>query len=210
METIKIILADDHPLIREGFKSLLGRNERFEVVGEVENGYLLIAMARELQPDVVLLDISMPGTNGIDAITEICKHTDHIKFLVLSMHEEYQYITNAIKAGAHGYLLKNVDGQELERAIVTVHNGGKYFSASVAAVLAETVIRPVRDMVELTPRELEVLKLVAQGLSTKQIADVLRISIRTVESHRVNMLKKMEVNNSAELITKSIQNGWIS
>jgi DNA-binding NarL/FixJ family response regulator len=206
MEKIRLILADDHPLIREGFRSLLGRNKSFEIVSEVENGRELVESAKQLSPDIVLADISMPHINGIEAMAEILKHDDSIRFIILTMHEEREYIMNALQAGARGYILKNVDAPELEKAILTIYKGGKYFSPAVTSILAESVIKPSqKELLDITPREKEVLSLVANGYSTKQIADSLNISIRTVESHRINMLKKMKVSNSAELIRKCIE-----
>jgi DNA-binding NarL/FixJ family response regulator len=206
MTPIRIILADDHTLIREGFKAILGQSNRFVIAGEAQDGAELIGMARDTKPDVILTDLSMPRTNGFEAMAEIRKINPEVKFIVLTMHEEREYILRAIKGGASGYLLKNTERIELEHAIITVHEGGKYFSQSINSILAEAALRPdVGEVGELTAREKEVLELVANGHSTKQIADLLKISIRTVESHRINMLKKMKVNNSAELIRKAVE-----
>ena len=206
MNKIRLLLADDHPLIRAGFKSLLGMSERFELVGEAENGKELIEMANALIPDVILSDINMPVINGLDALEQLSKQQPYIKFVMLSMHEEREYIKNALKIGASGYLLKNIEQFELERAIITVYEGGKYFSPAITNILAESFNKPeATESYDITPREKEVLEMVANGNSTKQIANQLGISIRTVESHRINMLKKMKVNNSAELIRKAIE-----
>lgn len=206
MHKIKVMLADDHALIREGFRSLLGKNELFEIVGEAENGRELIEKIANTNPDVVLTDISMPQMTGLEVMERIKKTRPEIKFIILTMHEEREYVMRALTAGAEGYLFKNVEKAELERAIKTVYDGEKYFSAAITTILAEYVAKPAPTQVaEITPREKEVLELVAEGYSTKQIADKLGISIRTVESHRINMLKKLEVSNTAELIRKSIQ-----
>lgn len=211
MTKIRIVLADDHPLIREGFKSLLNKNEKFEIVGEAENGRELIEIAGRIKPDIILTDVKMPVMNGLDAIEELAKNFPAMKFIVLTMHEEREYIVNALKIGASGYLLKTIEGPELEKAITTIFQGGKYFSPIVTNILAETVKRPeTNETSDITPREKEVLDLVAQGKSTKQIADQLGISIRTVESHRINMLKKMKVSNTAELIKKALELRLIS
>ena len=211
MTKIRIVLADDHPLIREGFKSLLNKSEKFEIVGEAENGRDLIEIAGRIKPDIILTDVKMPVMNGLDAIEELAKNFPVMKFIVLTMHEEREYIVNALKIGASGYLLKTIEGPELEKAITTIFQGGKYFSPIVTNILAETVKRPeTNETSEITPREKEVLDLVAQGKSTKQIADQLGISIRTVESHRINMLKKMKVSNTAELIKKALELRLIS
>lgn len=206
MNTIRLLLADDHPLIREGFLSLLSKNDRFEIVGIAENGKELVELAGKVSPDIILSDINMPVMNGMDAIEQIAKLHPEIKSVILTMHEEREYVINALRIGVHGYILKNVERFDLEKAIITIFEGGKYFSPIVTNILAESVARPEQPLVsELTPREKEVLELVAQGHSTKQIADKLGIGTRTVESHRVNMLKKMKVNNTAELVRKAIE-----
>lgn len=206
MKTIKVMLADDHALIREGFRSLLGKNELFEIVGEAENGKELMLLITQSTPDVVLVDINMPQMSGLEVLEQTKKSRPEIKFIILTMHEEREYIKRALTAGAEGYLLKNVEKAELEKAIKTVFEGGKYFSPLITNILAEYVAKPsTAPAAEISPREKEVLELVAQGFSTKQIADKLDISVRTVESHRINMLKKLEVSNTAELIRKSIE-----
>jgi DNA-binding NarL/FixJ family response regulator len=206
MTIIRLLLADDHPLIREGFISLLNKNERFEIVGIAENGKELIELAGKRLPDIILSDISMPVMSGIDAIAQIANLYPSIKSVILTMHEEREYIMSALKIGVHGYIIKNVERFDLEKAIITIFEGGKYFSPIVTNILAESVVRPEPPLIsEITPREKEVLELVAQGHSTKQIADKLGIGTRTVESHRVNMLKKMKVNNTAELVRKAIE-----
>ena len=206
MTKIRLILADDHPLIREGFRSLLNKNERFEIVGIAENGKELVDLAGKELPDIILSDISMPVMNGMDAIEQIRNLYPSIKSVILTMHEEREYVINALRIGVHGYIIKNVERFDLEKAIITIFEGGKYFSPIVTNILAESVVRPELPAIsDLTPREKEVLELVAQGNSTKQIADKLGIGTRTVESHRVNMLKKMKVNNTAELVRKAIE-----
>ena len=207
MSKIRLLLADDHPLIREGFKSLLSKNERFEIIGIAENGKELIEYTKTLFPDVILTDINMPVMNGLDALQQLANDHTHVKLIVLTMHEEREYIMNALKIGVHGYLLKNIERLDLEKAIITVFEGGKYFSPIVTNILAESVTRSEHNTTlgELTAREKEVLDLVAQGHSTKQVADKLGIGARTVESHRVNMLKKLKVGNTAELVKKAIE-----
>ena len=206
MTRIRLLLADDHPLIREGFRSLLNKNERFEIVGIAENGKELVDLAGKELPDIILSDISMPVMNGMDAIEQIRNLYPSIKSVILTMHEEREYVINALRIGVHGYIIKNVERFDLEKAIITIFEGGKYFSPIVTNILAESVVRPELPAIsDLTAREKEVLELVAQGHSTKQIADKLGIGTRTVESHRVNMLKKMKVNNTAELVRKAIE-----
>jgi two-component system response regulator NreC len=208
MSKIRIVLADDHALIREGFKKLLIERENpfVELVGEAENGKELLEIVAKTQPDLVLTDIKMPLLSGLDALKEIKEKNPEIKVVILTMHEESEYIKRAISSGADGYLSKNIEQQELERAIKTVFNGVKYFSASVNAILLTQLSEQhVIEQTDISPRENEVLQLVAQGLSTKQIAAQLDISNRTVETHRINLLKKLKANNTAELIKKSAQ-----
>lgn len=206
MEKIRLLLADDHPLIRAGFKSLLGKNKNFEIIGEAENGKELIDMTAKLMPDIVLADINMPNITGLEAMAQLIKSYPQIKYIVLTMHEEHEYIMNALKIGVSGFILKNVERSELEKAILTVYKGGRYFSAVVTNMLVDSLPRnESATLEEISPREKEVLELVAKGKSTKQIADQLNISTRTVESHRINMLKKMKVSNSAELIKKALE-----
>jgi DNA-binding NarL/FixJ family response regulator len=208
MVKIRIVLADDHALIREGFKKLLIERENpfVELVGEAENGKELLEIVAKTPPDLVLTDIKMPLLSGLDALKEIKEKNPEIKVVILTMHEESEYIKRAISSGADGYLSKNIEQQELERAIKTVFNGAKYFSASVNAILLTQLSEQhAIEQTDISPRENEVLQLVAQGLSTKQIAAQLDISNRTVETHRINLLKKLKANNTAELIKKSAQ-----
>lgn len=206
---IKIILADDHILVREGFKSLLNKNPKFEVVGEAENGKALLELVENVSVDVLLVDISMPLFNGIDAIAQLKKINRNLKFIMLTMHEEAEYILKSIQAGANGYLLKNVEPEELENAIVTVASGGKYFNTIVSNIMIENLSKisdaGKEEVSDLTTREKEILQHVAAGLSTKLIADKLSISARTVETHRVHIMKKLQVNNGAEMVRKGLE-----
>lgn len=207
---IRLVLADDHPMIRAGFKTLLAQSNDFEIAGEANNGAELMKVVGDVRPDVTLVDLHMPGMSGLEALEKLHRSFPDIKFVVLTMHEEREYVQKALKAGADGYLLKNIEREELEKAIHTVYKGGKYFSPAITTILAESVAHPSGTATsEITPREKEVLTLVASGHSTKQIADQLGISIRTVETHRINMLKKMAVNNSAELIKKAFDVGLL-
>jgi DNA-binding NarL/FixJ family response regulator len=208
-KNIRIVVADDHPLVRDGLKSFLAKISGFEVVGEAEDGNQLLACIAELTPDVAVVDISMPHLNGLDALQSINKTYPEVKLIVLTMHEEPEYIRKSLSSGAKAYLLKNTDPQELKAAILAVVNGGKYFNPTVANIVMENLARPEPETEALTPRELEVLKLVCQGMSNYQIASELFISIRTVEKHRVNVLRKMQALNTADLVRKSIEKGLI-
>lgn len=208
MKPIKVSLADDHKLFRDGLKALLNTDKQIEVVGEAKNGHELINIIEKYMPDVVLVDISMPELNGLDAIIKLKAEYPDLKFIVLTMHEDSEYIMKSIKHGAHGYLLKNVDEEELKNAVKTVVNGGKYFNSKISGIMIENLAH--EDEYKTTPqsitqREKEVVELVAEGLSTKLIADQLHISSRTVETHRVNVMKKLKASNTAELIKKAYE-----
>lgn len=206
METIKIVLADDHKLIRDGIKTLLKMDEAFEVIGEANDGEHLMEVLETCKPHLVLLDISMPKINGIDAISKIKKKCTELKFIVLTMHDEGDYVRKAMDCGAQGYLLKNSDFEELQKAIKTVAGGGKYYNSVISHLFTDNLsteeIRAARP--DLTPREIEILREVTDGLSTKLIAEKYSISSRTVETHRVNMMRKMNAHNTAELIKKAL------
>ena len=206
---IRIILADDHVLVREGFKSLLIKNKDFEVAGEAENGRMLLDLIENLSADVLLVDISMPELSGIEAITQMKKINPNLKFIILTMHEEAEYIVKSIRAGAHGYLLKNAETEELENAIRTVYSGGKYFNSTISNIMIDNLSKhsdpDKEELSGLTVREKEILQYVADGLSTKLIADKLSISARTVETHRVHIMKKLQVSNGAEMVKKGLE-----
>ncbi|MCS7004740.1 MAG: response regulator transcription factor [Cytophagales bacterium] len=205
MKKIKILLADDHRLFREGIRLILSRITDFEVIGEVTDGKALLDFLHHQQPEVVLVDISMPFLGGLDAMTEIKKMFPFVKFIVLTMHEDGDYIVKSIHLGADGYLFKNVEPYELEKAIRLVAKGEKYFNAEVSHLFIQNLSRKNYQENQLTKREIEILKLVSAGYSTKQIADQLHISHRTVDTHRVNMMRKLEAVNTAELIRKAIE-----
>lgn len=204
---IRIIIADDHRLIRDGIKAMLAKNNEFELVGEAEDGEDLLKQAEEKAPDVILVDITMPKVNGIEVISKLKKTNPNIKSILLTMHEEPEYIIKGAKSGASGYLLKNIEYEELQLAIKTVAAGQKYFNASVSKILIDNISNSKEeetDQEKLTAREVEVLREIVNGLSTKQIGEKLFISARTVETHRVNIMKKLDVHNTAELVKKAL------
>ena len=207
MDKISIIVADDHRLIRDGIKTLLKKDADFEIVAEADNGEELINVLNTITPDVILVDISMPKFNGIDAMTTLKKINPNLKFIVLTMHEEPEYIIKSIQGGASSYLLKNVEYEELQKAVCTVAGGGKYFNPFISNIMIENLakITEKEEQAVLTPREIEILKEVANGLSAKLIADKFSLSVRTVETHRVNIMKKLNAHNTAEVIKKAIE-----
>jgi DNA-binding NarL/FixJ family response regulator len=211
---ITIVLADDHKIVRDGLKSVLSKIADFEVVAEAENGEQLLSVFEAQTPDIALVDITMPKMNGLEALKHLHDANPNAKVIMLSMHEEPEYILKAIQNGAKGYLLKDTDEKELEMAIRNVAGGGKYFNAAVSSIMIDnlSVKTPVKmeSEVQVSQREKEILQLVSEGLSNKMIADKLFISVRTVETHRLNLLRKLEVNNSAELVRKALDTGIIS
>lgn len=210
---ITIALADDHKVVRDGLKSILAKVPDFVVISEAEDGEQLLAIFEEMIPDVALVDITMPRMNGLEALKHLQEQNPNAKVIILSMHEEAEYIMKAIQNGAKGYILKNTDEKELETAIRTVAGGGKYFNSAVSSIMIENLSHkaPVKMSTEtqISQREKEVLKLVSEGLSNKMIGDKLSISVRTVETHRLNLIRKLEVSNSAELVKKALDFGLI-
>ncbi len=204
MSAIKVVIADDHQLFRNGIVSILHKDDAFEVVGDVADGGELLQLLEKKNVDVVLVDLSMPGVSGHDVLVQAKQLYPRTRFIVLTMHDEGQYVVKSVRNGAHGYLLKNVDENELKTAIKEVFTGRKYFNRHITELMINNmgVIENASEN-ELTPRELEVLKLVSEGRITKEIAQQLSVSTRTIETHRVNMMKKLGVQNSAELIKKA-------
>jgi DNA-binding NarL/FixJ family response regulator len=205
---ISLIIVDDHRLFREGISSLLAADEDLEIIGEASSGENLLEMLTHNKPDVVLMDITLPGINGLETIKSAHKLYPKIKFIVITMHSEGQYVVSAVKSGAHGYLLKNADEEELKNAIHAVYENRKYFNKEISALMIDTMAI-TSSVKQLSPREIEVIRLVAEGKTTKEIAEELIVSTRTVETHRINMMKKLDVQNTAELIRKASELGLL-
>jgi two-component system NarL family response regulator len=206
-QPINVLLVDDHPMVRDGVMSCLAFYEDVNVVGTAKDGLEAIAMAEQLVPDVIMMDISMPALNGIDATEAIMDSAPAAKILIFSMHDNAEYITNAVQAGASGYILKNTDAEEVYEAIVKVASGERYFGASIAKIL---LTKPVQqDTVRLTTREQTVLSFLAQGLSSKQIAVQTNISIRTVDAHRRNIKAKLGLDTVADMIRYAVEHGLV-
>lgn len=204
---ITIAIADDHKIVRDGLKTLLSQIPDFHIEAEASDGEQLLAIYEDKIPDVALIDISMPKINGLEALKILVSSNPNIKAIILSMHEDADYIMKAVQNGAKGYLLKNTDEKELETAIRTVASGGKYFNSEISNIMIENISRgpdlKMNSEISISVREKEILKLVAEGNSNKIIADMLNISSRTVETHRLNLLRKLEVNNTAEMVKKA-------
>ena len=204
MSIIKVVIADDHQLFRNGIVSILQKDDSFDVVGEAADGNELLALLEQKNVDVALVDISMPGASGQEVIVQAKQLSPTTRFIMLTMHDEGQYVVKSVRNGAHGYLLKNVDENELKVAIKDVFAGKKYFNRHITELMINNMgVVESEPENELTPRELEVLKMVSEGKINKEIASQLSVSTRTIETHRVNMMKKLGVQNSAELIKKA-------
>src|ERR1051326_676993 len=210
---IKILVADDHPVVRKGLQSCLAKQDRLRIVGEASDGDEALQKTRELSPDVVLMDISMPGMNGL-AVTEVLrKETPTVKVLVLSVHNNRDYIFRIIQAGAHGFISKEAPPDELLRAIESVYAGEPFFSPEIAkAALNQLVTSGGKKdpFAQLTSREREVLVLIAEGQSNKEIATKLGIGVRTIETHRERIMRRLDIHSVAGLTKFAIANGMIS
>jgi len=208
---IRIVVADDHALVREGIRRVLDEATEFEVVAEASDGDEALSRVRELDPDVLLLDLTMPGVGGLDVTRRIRAESTRPRIMILSMHDETEYVLQAVKAGADGYLLKDDAGPEmLRRAVSAVHSGESFFSPRAAAALAVSVRSDEAQLVPqpvdlLTGRELDVLRLLASGQSNKQMATELGISRRTVESHRESLMKKLGIRTVAGLTRLALE-----
>ncbi|MBU1367950.1 MAG: response regulator transcription factor [Bacteroidetes bacterium] len=205
---IKLILADDHKLFREGVRSILESAKDIEIVDEVADGRALINSLRKHETDMIMLDISMPGISGIEACRIIRKEYPCLKILMLSMHGEESFVRSAIEAGANGYLPKEIDHSELIEAIHIIHQGGNYYSKDISYKLINSYLN--KDKQQLTPREKEILVLVCDGLTNKEVADRLFISVRTVDCHKNNILQKLGLKSSVDLVKYALKNELIS
>lgn len=213
---IKIILADDHNMVRRGLRTMLENNQDITILGEAEDGIAVVKLARDLKPDIVIMDISMPKLNGIDAIEAIVGMNRKIAIIALSMHGEERFISGAFLAGAKGYILKESLFDELMQAIYTVHKGQFYLSPKIAHVAVNRFMNKptsgdsLRPASVLTTREREVLQLMVEGIKTTEIGRRLFISTKTVESHRRNIMEKLEIKQPVELIKYALREGIIS
>ena len=216
MRKIRVLLADDHQLMRSGIRLMLGREADLSVVGEAGDGREAVALAKSLRPDVVVMDIGMANLNGIEAAQQMTGDRPEIAVVMLSMHSDESYVLRALKAGARGYLLKDSAEADLIKAVHAVAGGKSFFSPAVSKVLLDDYVRKLRrsgteDAYDLlTPREREVLQLIAEGKSNKDIANLLNLSVYTVESHRANLMEKLNVRGLPELILYAVRKGIIS
>jgi DNA-binding NarL/FixJ family response regulator len=211
---LNVLLADDHALVRAGIRMLLEAMPEVNVLGEAADGAAVVAMVEQLQPNLVLMDIAMPGLNGLEATARITQQWPAVRVLVLSMHQDEQYVRQALKMGASGYLLKDSATAELALAMKAMARGDTYLSpAASKGVLTDYVQRLRSDdgtQVHLTPRQREVLQLIAEGCSTKAVAQRLQLAVKTVETHRTLLMKQLDVHDVAGLVRYALRNGIIS
>ncbi len=212
--SIRIIIADDHRIIREGIRTLLNHENGIDVIAEAENGRMSVELAFELEPDVIVMDITMPDMNGIEATRQIKTRLPDVKILALSMHSDRRFISGVIGAGAMGYLLKDCAFEELAHAIRTIMKGEMYLSPRITGIVMEDYLNRL-DMSNsvvslLSEREREVLQLIAEGYTINQISKKLHLSVKTVESHRINTMRKLDIHSVAELTKYAIREGLTS
>lgn len=207
--SIRIVLADNHALVRQGLKGLLER-EGFQVAGEASNGQEVVQLVAKVRPEIAILDISMPILNGIDAARELHKSSPRTKTILLTRHDEDQYVTEALRAGVRGYVMKNQAATDLVHAIQQVSRGGVYLSPSISLTVVEAFLSKTGLPADpLTTRERQVLQLVGEGKSTKEVAAFLGISLKTAESHRTRMMQKLDIHETASLVRYAIRRGLI-
>ena len=211
---IKVILADDHTILRSGLRLILNQERDIEVVGEAEDGRECLKMVEELDPDIVLMDITMPILNGLEATRQIKKKFPEVDVLMLTVHETEEYVYQVFRAGASGYLLKKTAHQDLVSAIRSVYNGHFFISPSISkSVIREYIAKAEKSHDDgfdrLTEREREILQLIAEGKSNKDISDMLNISMKTVEVHRAHLMEKLDLHNTADLTRYAIKKGIV-
>jgi DNA-binding NarL/FixJ family response regulator len=215
MNTIRILLADDHTVVRKGLRLLLESHPGFQVIADAADGRAAVALAAEHTPDVVVMDVAMPGLNGIEAARQISAKLPHTEIFFLSMHSDESYVLKALKSGARAYLLKDSAEHDLIAAVIAVSEGKAFFSPAISKMLVEDYMRQmqerqIEDSYELlTTREREVLQLLAEGKNNKDVAGILNLSLYTVETHRGNILQKLNLHSGAELILYAIRKGVI-
>lgn len=213
MKPIRVLVADDHTILREGLVALLQASGECQVVAQASDGIETVELALKTRPDVVVVDISMPGLNGIEVVRRLTRELEETRILVLTMHAEEEYVLHVVRAGASGFLLKDSATGELLGAVRALAVGRGYFGAHASKVLAQQVQRPAGRMEDpyrdLTPREREVFHLIAEGLTTKEIARKLGTSAKTAENHRFRVLDKLGVRNTAELIRYAVRHGLL-
>ncbi len=211
---IRILLADDHTLMRQGLRHILEQSSDFEIVAEASSGMEAVEAARQHLPDIAVIDVAMKELNGIEAAAQILKISPQTAVIMLSMYDDERYVLRSVKAGARGYVLKNCAGDELIQAISTVQKGNAFFSPAVARIFQSGLSRlkdGVNDRFELlTGRERQIYQLLAEGNSNKEIAQLLNLSLHTVETHRWRIMEKLDLHNTADLVLSAVRRGMVS
>lgn len=207
---IKILLVDDHQILRDGIRNVIEKNTTMEVIAEAKDGREAIKLCKKLKPNVVIMDIAMEGLNGVEATKRIVAENPEIKIIALSMHSNKRFVLGMFKAGAYGYLLKDCDSEELIKAIKTVSINQKYIAQNISNVILSEFISGQLEEESLTTREKEILQLIAEGKSSKDIGDILFLSSKTVDAHRKNIMDKLELYSLPELTKYAIKTGLIS
>jgi DNA-binding NarL/FixJ family response regulator len=214
MNRIRLLIVDDHSLVRDGIRAILEKVEELEVVAEASDGLEAIEMIRQHNPNLVLMDIGMTGLNGLDATARITKEFPDVKVIMLSMHVNEEYVLQALRAGASGYLLKDARKNELAMAVKLVAAGGTYLSPQVSRHVIDNYVRSVDSEVSpleiLAPRQREILKLIAEGRSNKEMAQLLNISVKTVDTHRTQLMQRLDIHDVAGLVRFAIKVGLVS
>ena len=216
MSTTRVLIADDHPLIRSGLRALLSRESEFEVAGEAADGYQALELVEQLKPDVVMLDVSMPRLNGIDVAQKITEKTPSTRIIIVSIHSDEGYVLRALKAGAKGYLLKASPEGDILNAVRAVAAGQAYLSPEISRLLVEEYVREMRfrgveDSYDLLSiREKEILQLLASGATNRQVAEMIHVSVATVETHRTNVFQKLGIHSLPELILYAVRKGLLT
>lgn len=206
---VRVLLADDHVMVRQGLKALI-EHDGLDVVGEAADGHEAIRKAKELHPDVAVLDLSMPLLNGLDAAREIAQQSPKTKTILLTMHAEDQYVMEALRVGIRGYVLKSQAPSDLMQAIHEVNHGTIYLSPGVSRALVEAYLAKTDLPPDpLTPRERQVLQLVAEGKTTKEVATLLGVSVKTAESHRTRLMEKLDIHETAGVVRYAIRKGLV-
>ena len=213
MSKVRVLLADDHAVVREGLKALINVHPDMEVVGEAANGKAACDKTRELRPDVVVMDVSMPEVNGVEATREVRRKWPDVRVLALTVHEERSYLRDLIEAGASGYVLKRSAAEDLVHALRVVARGDMYLDPSVTVAVLGKLARPhpreERQGADLSERESEVLRLIAKGHSNKEIAGRLKISVKTVETYKSRSMEKLGLKSRADIVRLAVQKGWL-
>ena len=216
MNAVRILVADDHGVVRKGLRLILERHDGLEVIGEAADGREAVRLAEELSPDIVIMDVGMPQLNGIDATAQILHRNPRAGVIILSMHSDEGYIVRALSAGAKGYLLKDSAEEDLIQAVRIVAQGRPFFSPRITQTLLDDYVRQLRqkglqDSYDLlTEREKEVLQLISEGKSNKEVATTLDLSVYTVETHRTNLMQKLNLHNTAEIVLYAVRKKIIS